>query len=52
MDHDDKLQGSYKYARSSHGKSESHLNDIMVTQIIGIEEADTINDAKEKFSRY
>jgi magnesium transporter len=52
VDHDDKLQGVVSLPDLLMAKPESHLNDIMVTQVISLEETDTIDDAKEKFSRY
>lgn len=52
VDHDDKLHGVVSLPDILMAKPESHLKDIMVTQIISLEETDTIDDAKEKFSRY
>jgi Mg/Co/Ni transporter MgtE len=52
VDHDDKLQGVVSLPDLLMAKLESHLEDIMVTQVISLEETDSIEDAKEKFSRY
>jgi len=50
--HDEKLQGVVSLPELLMAKPESHLQDIMVTQVISLEETDTIEDAKEKFTRY
>jgi len=52
VDHDEKLQGVVSLPDLLMAKPESHLQEIMVTQVISLEETDTIDDAKEKFSRY
>ena len=52
VDHDEKLQGVVSLPDLLMAKPESHLKDIMVTQVIGLDETDTIEDAREKFSRY
>ncbi|HEX9078256.1 MAG TPA: CBS domain-containing protein [Desulfuromonadaceae bacterium] len=52
VDHDEKLQGVVSLPDLLMAKPESHLKDIMVTQVISLEETDTIDDAKEKFARY
>jgi len=52
VDHDGRLQGVVSLPELLMAKPESHLKDIMVTQVISLEEIDTIEDAKEKFSRY
>ncbi|MGD0585474.1 MAG: CBS domain-containing protein [Oryzomonas sp.] len=52
VDHDEKLEGVVSLPELLMAKPESHLQDIMVTQVISLEETDTIEDAKEKFIRY
>jgi flagellar motility protein MotE (MotC chaperone) len=52
VDHDEKLEGVVSLPELLMAKPESHLQDIMVTQVINLEETDTIEDAKEKFTRY
>lgn len=52
VDHDEKLEGVVSLPELLMAKPESHLQDIMVTQVISLEETDTIEAAKEKFSRY
>ena len=52
VDHDEKLQGVVSLPDLLMAKPESHLKDIMVTQVISLEETDIIDDAKEKFARY
>jgi len=52
VDHDEKLQGIVSLPRLLMAKPESHLQEIMITQIICLEETDTIEEATEKFSRY
>ena len=52
VDHDEKLQGVVSLPDLLMAKPESHLKDIMVTQVISLEGTDTIDDAKEKFARY
>jgi len=51
-DHDEKLLGVVSLADLLMAKPESHLIDFMTTQVICLEETDTIAEAKEKFSRY
>lgn len=52
VDHDDKLQGVVSLPDLLMAKPETHLEAIMIAQVISLEETDTIDDAKEKFSRY
>jgi Mg/Co/Ni transporter MgtE len=52
VDHEEKLEGVVSLPDLLMAKPESHLQDIMVTQVISLEETDTIADAKEKFERY
>ncbi|MDR3579456.1 MAG: CBS domain-containing protein [Oryzomonas sp.] len=52
VDHDEKLEGVISLPDLLMAKPESHLQDIMVTQVISLEETDTIEDAQEKFERY
>jgi len=52
VDHDGKLEGVVSLPELLMAKPESHLQDIMVTQVINLEENDTIGDAREKFTRY
>jgi CBS domain-containing protein/sporulation protein YlmC with PRC-barrel domain len=52
VDHDEKLQGVVSLPDLLMAKPEAHLNEIMVTQVISLEETDTVEDAREKFSRY
>ncbi|TWJ18840.1 magnesium transporter MgtE N-terminal domain-containing protein [Geobacter argillaceus] len=52
VDHDEKLQGVVSLPDLLMAKPGSHLKDIMVTQVISLEEIDSIEDAREKFSRY
>ncbi len=52
VDHDEKLQGVVSLPDLLMAKPESHINDIMITQVISLEETDSIEDAREKFSRY
>lgn len=52
VDHEEKLEGVVSLPELLMAKPESHLQDIMVTQVISLEETDTIEDAREKFARY
>ncbi len=52
VDHEERLRGVVSLPDLLMAEPGSHLTDIMVTQVISLEEGDTIDDAKEKFSRY
>lgn len=52
VDHDGKLEGVVSLPDLLMAKPGSHLKDVMVTQVISLEETDSIDDAKEKFERY
>jgi magnesium transporter len=52
VDHDEKLQGVVSLPDLLMAKPEAHLKELMVTQVISLEETDTVEDAREKFSRY
>ena len=51
-DHDEKLQGVVCLRELLMAKSGSRLKEIMATRVISLEETDTIEEAKDKFSRY
>ena len=52
VDHDDLLQGVVNLPELLMAKPGTHLKEIMVTQVISLEESDSIEDAREMFSRY
>ncbi len=52
VDSEDILRGVVSLPDLLVAQPGSRLNEIMVTQVINLEETDTIDDAKEKFSRY
>jgi CBS domain-containing protein/sporulation protein YlmC with PRC-barrel domain len=52
VDHDDRLKGVVSLPDLLMAKADAHLEEIMITQVISLEETDTIEDAREKFSRY
>lgn len=52
VSHDDRLQGVVSLPELLLTKPETHLKEIMTTQVITLRESDTIEEAEEKFIRY
>jgi CBS domain-containing protein len=52
VNHDDRLQGVVSLPDLLLAKPETHLKEVMTTQVITLRESDTIDEAKEKFIRY
>lgn len=52
VDYEERLRGVVSLPDLLIAEPGSLLKDIMVTQVISLEQGDTIDDAKEKFSRY
>jgi magnesium transporter len=52
VSHDDRLQGVVSLPELLLAKPETHLKEIMTTQVITLHESDTIDEAEEKFTRY
>ena len=52
VSHDDRLQGVVSLPELLLAKQETHLKEIMTTQVVTLRESDTIDEAEEKFTRY
>ena len=52
VSHENQLQGVVSLSELLLAKQETHLKEIMTTQVITLHESDTIDEAEEKFTRY